>query len=108
MADTTIGSTIIIDGEVSGSDPIVVQGTVKGKINVQADVYVETSATVQADLEAESIEVAGLMTGNLLAHSRVELKAESKLIGDITAPRIHIADGALFKGNIDMQIDGEG
>ncbi len=108
MADTTIGSTITIDGEISGGEPIVIQGAVKGKINVQADVYVETSATVQADVEAESVEVAGLMTGNITAHSRVELKAESKLIGDITAARIHIADGALFKGNIDMQIDGEG
>ena len=105
MANTVIGSSIVIDGEISGDESLVVQGTVKGRINLSENVYIENSARVEADMEVDSVEVGGEVTGNITASGKVELKAESKMIGDVRAPRIHIADGALFKGNIDMDVE---
>ncbi|MCB9522055.1 MAG: polymer-forming cytoskeletal protein [Myxococcales bacterium] len=105
MANTVIGSSIVIDGEIAGEEPVIVQGTVKGRIAVAEGVFVEPNAAVEADVEAESVEVAGVLTGNVTAGGRVELKADGKMVGDIKAPRILIADGALFKGNIDMDVE---
>ncbi len=104
MANTVIGSTIVIDGEISGEEAVVVQGTVKGRIATSQSVFVENSATLEADVEADSVEVGGVVTGNISAGSRVEIKAEGKMVGDVKSPRILIADGALFKGNIDMDL----
>ncbi len=105
MANTVIGSSIVIDGEIAGEEPIIVQGTVKGRIAVSESVFVESAATIEADVEADTVEVAGVLTGNVTAGARVELKADSKMVGDIKSPRILIADGALFKGNIDMDVE---
>ena len=104
MANTVIGSTIVIDGEISGSDTLVVQGAVKGRIALTESVFVESSARLDADLEVDAVEIGGTVTGNINAKGRVEIKAEGKMVGDIKAPRILIADGALFKGNIDMDV----
>ena len=104
MANTTIGNNFTIEGEITSEDNIVVQGTVKGKVETTQPIFVENSATIEADLSADSVEISGKVTGNISAKARVELKSDSKMIGDIQAPRILIADGALFKGNIDMDV----
>ena len=52
----------------------------------------------------EALTVSGRLTGNVLARERVELRADAKMIGDVKAPRIVIADGASFKGNVDMDV----
>jgi len=104
MANTVIGSSIVIEGEVTSDEAIVVQGTVKGKVSTGQAVFVENSATLEADIGAESVEVSGTVTGNIEAQSRVEIKADGKMVGDVRSPRILIADGALFKGSIDMDV----
>jgi cytoskeletal protein CcmA (bactofilin family) len=104
MAKTVIGSSIVVDGEISGEESVVVQGTVKGRISTSESVFVENSAKLEADVEADTVEVGGELTGNVAAGSRVEIKAEGKMIGDVKSPRILIADGALYKGNIDMDV----
>jgi len=105
MSNTVIGSSITIEGEITSDEAIVVQGSVKGKLSSQQAVFVENSAAVEADVDAEAVEISGVMTGNIDAKSRVELKAEGKMIGDVKSPRILIADGALFKGSIDMDVE---
>ena len=105
MANTVIGSSIVIDGEISGDEPVIVQGTVKGRIAVSESVYVENAGTLEADVEGHSVEIGGTVTGNVTARTRVEIKAEGKMVGDVKSPRILIADGALFKGNIDMDVE---
>ena len=104
MAITQIGSTLVIEGEISGSDAVVVQGRVKGSIETSQGVVIENSAHVEANLTLDTLEVAGDVKGNVTAASRVEIKPEGKMVGDIKAPRILIADGAHFKGNIDMDV----
>ncbi len=104
MANTIIGSSIVIDGEISGDEDLVIQGTVKGKISLKESLYVEGSGVVEADIEVQNVDVAGRVTGNIAATDKVELKSDCRVVGDIRAPRILIADGASFKGNVDMDV----
>lgn len=102
-AKTVIGSSLVIDGEISGEDGVVVHGTVRGKISVDKGVVVERGAEVEAEIETDIVQVAGRLAGKVNAKGRVEITAEGKMVGDIRAPRILIADGALFRGHIEME-----
>ncbi len=104
MANTVIGSSIVIDGEISGEESLTVLGTIKGKIAVAQGLIVENGATVEANIESQSLSISGKVTGNVTARERVEVRADGKMVGDIKAPRIVIADGASFKGNVDMDV----
>ena len=104
MANTVIGSSIVIDGEISGEEAITILGTVKGKIAVAQGVVVEAGATVEADIEGQTVTVSGKLTGNVTAREKLELRPESKMVGNAKAPRIVVADGASFKGNVDMDV----
>ena len=106
-AHTVIGSSIVIDGEISGDEDLVIQGTVKGKIGLKESLYVEKTGVIEADIETANVEVSGQVTGNIAASEKVELKANCKVVGDIRSPRILIADGAVFKGSVDMDIKGK-
>jgi cytoskeletal protein CcmA (bactofilin family) len=104
MANTIIGASIVIDGEISGDEDLVIQGTVKGKISLKESLFVEASGVVEADIEVQNVEIGGRVTGNIAASDRVELKSDCRVVGDVRAPRILIADGASFKGNVDMDV----
>jgi cytoskeletal protein CcmA (bactofilin family) len=106
VANTVIGSSLIIDGEISGDEDLVIQGTVKGKISLKESLFVESSGVVEADIETQNVEIAGRVTGNIAATDKVELKSDCRVVGDVRAPRILIADGASFKGNVDMDVKG--
>ena len=102
--DTIISKGITIDGEISGSEPVVVEGTVKGKIALSAAVTIANEGVVEADVETTEVQISGNMTGNVVASDRVEITPEGRVVGDVRAPRILIADGAAFKGHIDMDV----
>jgi len=104
MGNTVIGSSIVVDGEISGEEPITILGTVKGKIAISQNVVVEAGATVEADIEGQTVTVSGKVTGNVTAREKLELRPESKMVGNAKAPRIVVADGATFKGNVDMDV----
>ncbi len=106
-AHTVIGTSIVIDGEISGGEDLVILGTVKGKITLKESLFVEGSGVIEADIETANVEVSGHVTGNIAASEKVELKANCKVVGDIRSPRILIADGAVFKGSVDMDIKGK-
>ena len=103
MADTIIGQNIAIEGDITGSDSLTIFGVVRGRIHVKDAVVVSPSGRVEADVESASIEIAGQIHGNVTAADKVEIKSGGRLVGDVKAPRILIADGAAFKGNINMQ-----
>jgi len=104
MANTVIGSSIVIDGEISGDEDLIIQGTVKGKIQLKENLFVENGGVVEADIETQTVTISGQVTGNIRASDKVEIRADGKMVGDIKAPRILIADGATFKGNVDMDV----
>lgn len=105
MAETVIGKGITVDGEIAGSEPVIIEGTVKGRISLQANLNVANGAVVEADVHAQNIEISGHVTGNLSASERVHIAGDGRMVGDIKSPRILIADGAAFKGHIDMDVD---
>ena len=89
---------------ISGEEPITILGTVKGKVAVAQGVIVEAGATVEADIEGQTVTISGKVTGNVTAREKLELRPESKMVGNAKAPRIVVADGATFKGNVDMDV----
>ena len=92
----------MVEGEVSGSEPVTVSGELRGTLSVTAAVVVSEGASVEADVEATTLEVAGAVVGNVSASERVSITESGRLIGDVRSPRISIAEGAAFKGHIDM------
>ncbi len=104
MASTIIGANISIDGEITSDDDVIVQGTVRGKLSAKEGVHVEHGGHVQADIVAGPMSVAGQVTGNIHSTDRVELREGARVIGNVKATRITIADGAQFKGNVDMDV----
>ncbi len=103
-SNTIIGNSIVIDGEITGSDPVIIQGTVKGRIALEENVYVDESGVVEAEIATVGVEISGQVTGDVTASERVELKPEARVNGNVRSPRILIADGATFKGHIDMDV----
>ncbi|MCG5056388.1 MAG: polymer-forming cytoskeletal protein [Myxococcales bacterium] len=104
MANTVIGTNITIEGEIRGEESLTILGTVKGKVAVAQGIVIESGATVEADLEAQAVTVGGKLTGNVVARERLEVRPEGRMVGDARAARIMIADGASFKGNVDMDV----
>jgi cytoskeletal protein CcmA (bactofilin family) len=104
MAESIIGPNITIEGDITGTDALTILGNVRGgKIQVKESVIVAPTGRVDGEVESAGIEIAGAVTGNVAASDKVEIKSGGKLVGDVKAPRILIADGASFKGNINMQ-----
>lgn len=97
-----IASGISISGEISGDEDVVIEGRVEGNIRVGRDLKVAGSGIVKATVEAQSITVAGELVGDCLATGRVEIQSTGRVTGNIRAPKIVIAEGAMFKGMSDM------
>jgi cytoskeletal protein CcmA (bactofilin family) len=102
MAETIIGSGIRVEGEITGSDAITVHGTIKGALQVDDVVTISASGHAEADISSAAVEVAGVVEGNVSASDKIDIKSGGRLVGDVRAPRVLIADGAAFKGNINM------
>ena len=104
MASTVIGAGITIEGEITTDEDVLVTGTLRGKLTAKEGVIVEHGATVEADVTGSSLAIAGSLTGNVVANERVDLQAGARVIGNVKAARVTIADGAQFKGNVDMDV----
>jgi cytoskeletal protein CcmA (bactofilin family) len=104
MASTVIGAGITIEGEITTEEEIVVQGTIRGKVSSKDAVTIEQGASVEADVVGGSLVVSGALTGNVTASDRVDLQTGARVVGNVKAARITIADGAQFKGNVDMDV----
>ena len=101
---TVIGAGLTVDGEIGGNEPLTIYGSVKGKISLTDIVIIEKGSVVEADVEASEIKVYGSVTGNLVATDRIDVATNARVIGDLRAPRIQIAEGATFKGHIEMDV----
>jgi cytoskeletal protein CcmA (bactofilin family) len=104
MASTVIGSGITIEGEITTDEDVVVHGTLRGKLTARESVTVESGAVIEADVSGGPFSVAGTVTGNITSSDRVDLQTGAKVVGNVKASRITIADGAQFKGNVDMDV----
>jgi cytoskeletal protein CcmA (bactofilin family) len=99
-----IGKSVIVKGELSGSEDLYLDGEVEGSIELKGhSLIIGPNGRVRANVHARDIVVHGKVDGNLRGSDRVELKKSSILVGDIYTQRIVIEDGAFFKGAVDLQ-----
>ena len=103
----TIGKSLVIKGEVSGSEALYIDGRVEGTINLPGHrVTVGRNGQVQANINAKEVVILGKVKGNVTASDRAEIRNEGSLSGDVICQRICIEDGAYFKGGIDIRKAG--
>jgi cytoskeletal protein CcmA (bactofilin family) len=104
----TIGKSLVVKGEVTGSESLYIDGKVEGAINLPGNrVTVGRNGQVSANISAREIVVLGKVKGNINASDRVDIRSEGALTGDVIAQRISIEDGAFFKGGIDIRKPGQ-
>ena len=102
-----IGKSVLVKGELSGSEDLYLDGEVEGSIELRDhSLVVGPHGRVRAHIHARDIVVHGKVDGNIKGTERVELKKSAVLVGDINTQRIVIEDGAFFKGAIDIQKEG--
>lgn len=100
----TIGKSLFIKGEITGSESLYIDGKIEGTINLPGNrLTVGRNGQVNAAITAREIVVLGKVKGNVSATDRVDIRAEGALTGDVSAARISIEDGAFFKGGIDIR-----
>ena len=100
----TIGKSVVVRGELSGSEDLYVDGSVEGSISLKGQsLTIGPNGQVRANLEARNVIVHGKVDGNINASDRVDLRKSASLTGDISTARVAIEDGAYFKGTIDIQ-----
>jgi cytoskeletal protein CcmA (bactofilin family) len=102
-ATVRIGKTVVIRGEVKGSEDLIVDGRVEGTVNLsESRLTIGPTANVAADLTAKDILIMGQVQGNIVASGRVELRAGCQVVGDIRALRLAVEDNAVFRGKVDL------
>lgn len=97
-----IGSKTTVKGELTGDEDLLVEGSVEGQIRITRDLRIGATGVVKATVQAAAVVVSGELVGDCTATGRVELQASGRLMGNIRAPKIVIAEGAVFRGNSDM------
>lgn len=102
-----IGPKITFKGELSGEEDLLIQGTVEGTIDLKGhQLTIGEQGTVRANLTAKVVIIEGTVEGDLIGQERIEIKASSKVKGNLIADRVTLEDGAQFRGSIDMDDKG--
>ncbi len=100
----TIGRTLVIKGEISGSEALYIDGRIEGKITMpESRVTVGRNGKVDASISAREVVVMGKVTGNIECSDRVDIRSEGSVTGDVSTARISVEDGAVLKGGIQVR-----
>jgi cytoskeletal protein CcmA (bactofilin family) len=98
------GTSVIIKGEITGNEDLTIEGQVDGKIELRQHILtIGRSAKIKAHVFAKAVVIQGEVHGNVTATEKVDIRDAGSVDGDVSAPRVAIADGAHFRGSIDMQ-----
>lgn len=102
-----IGKSVVIKGELSGSEDLTIEGHCEGRIELRDNVLtIGPNGKIRAEVFAKSVIVLGEVTGNVTASEKVDIRDNGSVDGDIISPRVAIAEGAHFRGSVDMQRAG--
>ena len=102
-----IGKSVVIKGELNGSEDLTIEGQVEGKIELRQNVLtIGANGRIKAQVFAKAVIILGEVTGNVTATEKVDIRDNGSVDGDIASPRVAIAEGAHFRGAIDMQRAG--
>jgi cytoskeletal protein CcmA (bactofilin family) len=102
-----IGKSVVIKGELSGSEDLTIEGHVEGRIELRENVLtIGPNGKIKAEVFAKAVVVLGEVVGNVTASEKVDIRDAGSVDGDIASPRVAIAEGAHFRGSVDMQRTG--
>jgi cytoskeletal protein CcmA (bactofilin family) len=102
-----IGKSVVIKGELSGSEDLTIEGHAEGKIDLKDNVLtIGPNGKIKAEIFAKAVVVLGEVVGNVTASEKVDIRDHGSVEGDIASPRVAIAEGAHFRGSVDMQRSG--
>jgi cytoskeletal protein CcmA (bactofilin family) len=102
-----IGKSVVIKGELSGSEDLTIEGHVEGSIQLKDNILtIGPNGKIRAEVFAKAVIVLGEVTGNVTASEKVDIRDNGSVDGDIISPRVAIAEGAHFRGSVDMQRAG--
>lgn len=100
---TNLGSTVVLKGDLTGSEDLLVEGQFDGTINLREHcLTIGARGQVKAEIQATRVIIEGSVTGNITARERIEIRKTGRVMGDLVAPGIAIEDGAYFKGSIEI------
>jgi cytoskeletal protein CcmA (bactofilin family) len=104
IEQATIGRSLIIKGEISGTEALYIDGRIEGKITLSNNrVTVGRNGVVQADIHAKEVVVMGKVTGNIECSDRADIRSEGVVMGNVSTERISVEDGAVLKGGIQVR-----
>jgi len=102
-----IGKSVVIKGELNGSEDLTIEGNVEGRVELRDHVLtIGPNGRIRAEVFAKAVIVLGEITGNVTASEKVDIRDKGSVDGDIISPRVAIAEGAHFRGSVDMQRSG--
>jgi cytoskeletal protein CcmA (bactofilin family) len=102
-----IGKSVVIKGELNGSEDLTIEGQVEGRIELKDHVLtIGPNGKIKAQVVAKAVIVLGEVNGNVTASEKVDIRDGGSVDGDIISPRVAIAEGAHFRGSVDMQRKG--
>ena len=103
IEQATIGRTLVIKGEVSGSESLYIDGRIEGTLSFKDHrVTVGRNGVVQANIAAREVVIMGKVTGNVECSDRVDIRSEGSLTGDVVSQRISVEDGAMLRGSVQL------
>lgn len=104
----SIGESVVVKGELTGSEDLTIEGQVEGKIELREHVLtIGPHGRIRAEVFAKIVVVQGEVTGNIKATEKVSIQDSGAVEGDITAPKVAIAEGSRFRGSVDMSPAGQ-
>lgn len=101
----TIGSTIVISGNVSGDQDLVVEGRIEGRVGLSSRLTVEEAGAIEAEVNVQDLDVKGSIKGDVVAAKTAVLFPSARVIGNIRAAKIVVEEGAMVQGMIEMDVD---
>jgi cytoskeletal protein CcmA (bactofilin family) len=106
MEQATIGRSVVIKGEISGTESLYIDGRIEGTVNfADSRITVGRNGVVVADISAREVVIMGKVTGNIQCTDRLDIRSEGSLAGDVVTPRICVEDGAVLKGAVEVRAD---
>ncbi len=105
---TIIGSQVKLNGNLIDSQDIIVNGQLTGELKSDKQVQIGESAEINGPVSADHIIVAGVVKGDIVAHSRLEITKSGRIFGSIVTKILSVEAGATLVGNCKMNEDGQG
>ncbi len=109
LEQATIGRSLVIKGEISGSEPLYIDGQVEGKINFsEGRITIGRNGQVAANIIAKELVIMGTVNGNVECSDRLEIRGEGSVTGDVVTRRISVENGAMLKGSVEVRAGAKG